>query len=176
MCLFLFLVKRSVFFSFYWPSTLCYGCQTQIPASWYWKAYHRDRDRRVLGLPSWSVLGYQVSLVCLMLSSSAFPPQVSLLLCGPRPWSINPDTCGPSSRLSRVSEASSAVRLCYILMENLLSVSFHHSYLGGYEIVYHCGLICISLVTEEVEHFMFLAMRICSGDKNPLKLFAHFQS
>lgn len=61
-------------------------------------------------------------------------------------------------------------------MENLLSVSFHHSYLGGYEIVYHCGLICISLVTEEMEHFMFLAMRICSGDKNPLKLFAHFQS
>ena len=47
-------------------------------------------------------------------------------------------------------------------MESLLHIIantgwylFHFSHFGYYALVYHYGLVCISLVTEEIEHISY---------------------
>ena len=59
-------------------------------------------------------------------------------------------------------------------MENLLFVSFHHSYLGGYEIVYHCGFDLHFLSDRRSGTFYVLSHAYMFWGQKPIEIICPF--
>ena len=139
MCMIPFLVKRSVFFSFYLQSTLCHGCQTQILGRWDQKANHSNKDHRELCS---AFLSYTWLSGLSGMPNALFPldffhraPYFSL---GPKPSSISPDISGSS-----LGSATSVLQLAqanhvYLLMNDYIHTFQKYSLLTQPQVSARC--------------------------------------